>query len=148
MSPLEDLRAAFSGSATDDHIPFTPKVNIPLSQTPNIIAFAAQESRLLVGTVQGQVLVYDSHQLAAGSPPLHTFSSPTGTAPRQILANPEGVPELVAILWESNGAPGSPAVQLLDVVKLQVIGGLTAGGSPETTPTTSKCHIWSILRSA
>ncbi|KAK7691120.1 hypothetical protein QCA50_006223 [Cerrena zonata] len=136
VSPLEDLRTAFSSSTTEDSIPFTPKVNIPLSLTPNIITFAAQESRLIVGTVQGQILVYDSQQLASSPSPLHVFSSPIGTAPRQILSNPEGVPDLVAVLWEFNGAAGTPAIQILDVVKMQSVGGFTSGGSPETTPTT------------
>lgn len=123
---------------TDGHIPFTPKATVPLPQTPNIITFAAQESKLLVGTIQGQILVYDTQQLASNPSPLHSFASPTGNAPRQILSNPEGVPELAAVLWEFNGAAGSPAIQFLDVVKMQTVGGFTTGGSPETTPTTSK----------
>ena len=143
MSPLADLRAAFSSTSTEEQIPFTPKVTVPLSQTPNIITFAAQESRLLVGTIQGQLLVFDPQQLASSPSPLHTFSSPTGNAPRQILPNPEGIPELVAVLWEFNGAAGSPAIQFLDLSKMQLVGGFSSGGSPETTPTTS---MFSVLR--
>ena len=139
VSSLAELRTAFTSSDSDSEIPFSPRCTIPLPGQPNIICFASSDSRLVVGLLSGSIAVYDA--MAAANPganalqPLHVFNSPTGRPPHDISPNPGGIPDLVAALYQPAGS-----VELLDVQKLQVIGGWQSGGTPETTPTSSEIY--------
>lgn len=112
-------------------------MNLPAQ--PHVVCFASNDSRLLVGFVEGSVAVYDTNVLCThGSEavqPLYVLNSPTGTAPREVMPNPGDVPDLVAILYEPGGTPDSPRVVLLDVQKQQVAGGWTPGSTERTIPT-------------
>ena len=92
--------------------------------------------------VSGSVMVYDASVVATSGTtslqPLHVFTSPTGRAPQDLAPNPGDLPNLVAVLYEPTGSLDSPVVELLDVQNLQVVGGWQSGGTPETTPTSSK----------
>ena len=138
ISSLADLRSAFTSQPGDDDIQFTPSRTISLPVQPNIIQFASDGTRLLVGLTSGATAVYDTSvitsQASTIAQPLHVFPSPTGRPPLDISANPGDLPEIVAVLYESNGSPDSVLVELLDVQKLQVIGGWKSGEVPETTP--------------
>lgn len=110
--------------------------------TPNIIAFASADTRLIVGLTQGPILVFDAARFfSAGSdeiPSLHSFSSTTSSPPRQILPNPDDMPDLIAVLRDGNGSPGVQLVEILDVQKLECIGGWRSGNAPDATPTSCK----------
>ena len=71
--------------------------------------------------------------------PLHTFlpTTPSPTAVRQMYANPGDIPELVAILREPDGSPNSQLVEVINVSTMQSVAGWSAGGTPETFPTSS-----------
>ncbi|GJE85590.1 hypothetical protein PsYK624_016690 [Phanerochaete sordida] len=138
VATLAELRSAFASSDSDEPIPFTARHTIALPGQPNILAFALNDSRLVVGLLSGSTAVYDTSFASASAPspaqPLHVFASPTGRPPKDILANPGDIPEIVAVLYESGGSSDAPLVELLDVHKLQVTGGWQSGGTPESTP--------------
>jgi nucleoporin NUP159 len=75
--------------------------------------------------------------------PLHTFLSTTTapTAVRQMYANPGDIPELVAILREPDGSPNSQLVEIINVSTMQSVAGWSAGGTPETFPTSSSYNL-------
>jgi nucleoporin NUP159 len=137
FAPLADLRETFSSSNRNDEIQFVPKRSLAIAPaTPTIAAFASHDSRMLLSLTNGQILVYDTWSLfTPGSDnifPLHSFSSLSPTAPRQILPNPGDMPNLVAVLRE----PGvSLSVEILDVQKMEPLGGWNSGNTPDTTPT-------------
>jgi nucleoporin NUP159 len=110
--------------------------------TPAIVAFASADTRLLVGLTQGPVLVFDTARLfTAGSDEitqLYSFPSTTSSAPRQILPNPGDMPDLVAVLRDGDGTPGSQLVEIVDVQKLESVGGWRSGNSPDAKPTSCK----------
>ena len=142
VSSLSELRTAFTSPATGNELSFTPRSTLPLPGAVTAIAFASNDSRLLVGYTQGSIAVYDTRTLCdhgtAEVAPLQVFPSPTNTAPREIAPNPGDLADLVAVLYEAGGAPQSPVIQLLDVQKLEVFGVWTSGGTPQTIPTSSK----------
>lgn len=109
---------------------------------PNAVVFAANESKLLVGLTSGSIAVFDVQALASpgsgGVAPSYLFSSPTGTAARELLANPGDLPDLVAVLYEPSNA--GHRVELLDVRQSQVVGTWTNGGTPDTIPTCGKLN--------
>ena len=144
ISTLSDLRTAFTSSTTDETIPFAPRASFQLYGTPNNIAFCHNETKLLVGLLQGQILVYDVSSSSPGNAPIHTFTSPSGRPPRDILPNPEGMPSLVAVLYDTDGAAGAESVAIYDLQTMQSTGGWTNGGTPETTPTSCACPILSL----
>ncbi|KAJ3556615.1 hypothetical protein NM688_g1925 [Phlebia brevispora] len=138
-STLAELRASFASSSSEDRIAFTPRRTIPLPGPVNTVSFASGDSRLLVASAQGQIQVYDAFSLVNPNGdtivPMKTFASPAGTAARELLSNPGDLPDLVAVLYD-----GAAVVHLLDVQKLEVVGGWTGGGTPDTTP---MCLSWS-----
>jgi nucleoporin NUP159 len=144
FSPLVDLRLAFSNATPENaEKVFTPQRTLSFAPaTPNIIAFASADTRLVVGLTQGPVLVFDTARLLTlGSDeiaPLHSFPSTTSSAPRQILPNPGDMPDLVAILRDGNGQPGSQLVEIVDVQGLDSVGGWRSGNSSDATPTSCK----------
>jgi nucleoporin NUP159 len=107
--------------------------------TPNIVTFSSNDTRLIVGLTQGPVWVYDTTRLfTAGSDdiaPLHCFPPTTARAPRQILSNPGDIPELVAVLRDGNEQPGSQLIEIVDVQRLESVGGWRSGNVPDATPT-------------
>lgn len=147
FSPLAELRLAFSNATPDDaEQVFTPQRAFPFAPaTPNIIALASADTRLVVGLTQGPVLVFDTARLfTPGSDeiaPLHSFPSTTSSAPRQILPNPGDMPALVAVLRDGDGHPGRQLVEIVDVEKLESVGGWRSGNSPDATPTSCKSFI-------
>lgn len=142
VSPLSTLRSAFASTPPSEGvIPLTPQRSALLPGPTSVITFAYHGQRILVGLKNGQILMYDASGLLSGAgpdSPLHVFPSLSGAASRDILPNPEGIPELAAVIYDTDGSTGSPAVQVLDVQKQQTVGGWLNGGSPETTPTASK----------
>lgn len=151
FSPLADLRAAFNDATPDTaEDVFKPQRTLLFAPaTPNMICFASLDSRMVVGLTQGPVLVYDTARLfSPGSDevaPLHSFPSTTSSAPRQILPNPGDIPDLVAILRDNNGNSSSQLVEILDVQKLESIGGWRGGNSPDATPTSRMSRCTSIV---
>ncbi|KIM84780.1 hypothetical protein PILCRDRAFT_817577 [Piloderma croceum F 1598] len=141
FSPLADLRLAFSNATPENaENVFAPHRTLSFAPaTPNIITFASADTRLVVGLTQGPVLVFDTARLfTQGSDeitPLHSFPSTTSSAPREILPNPGDMPDLVAVLRDGNGQPGSQLVEIVDVQRLESIGGWRSGNAPDATPT-------------
>ncbi|KAH7919373.1 hypothetical protein BV22DRAFT_1075323 [Leucogyrophana mollusca] len=139
LSPLADLRSAFATAAADDDRIFQPQRRLSLDDAiPVVVAFACNDSRLLVGVSEGAIAVFDTALLFSpgDSPvnPLHTFSGAAGSSLLSVLPNPGDMPELVAVLRECSQNPAAPAVELLDVLKNQSTGGWRGAGSPNTTP--------------
>jgi nucleoporin NUP159 len=141
---LADLRLAFSNATPENaENVFAPHRTLSFAPaTPNIITFASADTRLVVGLTQGPVLVFDTARLfTQGSDeitPLHSFPSTTSSAPRQILPNPGDMPDLVAVLRDGNSHPGSQLVEIVDVQRLESIGGWRSGNAPDATPTSCK----------
>ncbi|KAI9512957.1 hypothetical protein F5148DRAFT_560372 [Russula earlei] len=141
-SPLADLRSHLSSLDVKSDNAFEPQRKIPFSSvTPNYLLFALNDTRLVVGLIQGPVIVFDASAICSPGDnqvaPLHTFlpTTPAPTAVRQMYANPGDIPELVALLREPDGSPDSQLVQVINVSTMQSIAGWSSGGSPETFPT-------------
>ncbi|KAH9178382.1 hypothetical protein EDB89DRAFT_2239616 [Lactarius sanguifluus] len=140
-SPLADLRSQLSSQDVNSDNIFQPQRTIPFSSvSPNYLVFACNDTRLVVGLTQGLVIVFDASAICSTGTnevtPLHTSSqpTPTPTAVRQMCANPGDVPELVALLRESDGRPDSQLVEVINVSTLQSVAGWSSGGTPETFP--------------
>jgi nucleoporin NUP159 len=96
FSALEDLRSAFTDAKEGNENLFSPKRTLPVASA-NIIAFASNDTRLVVGLENGSVAIYDTALL---------FTSGTGEVSplkvmqvqpsplRQILPNPSTDPNL------------------------------------------------------
>ena len=112
-----------------------------MNATPTHLTFALRDERLVVGLAEGHILIYDSRQLLSpGSEvlqPLKVIPPNSAGAIRQLLANPEDIPELVAVRRDVDGSADALAVELLDVNKLDISGGWKSGGTPGTTPASS-----------
>ncbi|EIN05033.1 hypothetical protein PUNSTDRAFT_138214 [Punctularia strigosozonata HHB-11173 SS5] len=133
FSPVSQLYSTLSTSK-DEETSIQPSRTLPFSLgTPTTLVFALHDSRFVVSTTQGQVHVFDaSVLLTAGSgdvQPLRSFPSPAPGGPRQIVPNPGDIPELIAVLHETDA-------EVIDVQKLEPVAGWKGGGTPETTPTT------------
>ena len=151
FSLLADLRAAFHNAtpANAENV-FNPQRTLSFAPAiPNMICFAALDNRMVVGLTQGPILVYDTARLfSPGSDevaPLHSFPSTTSSAPRQILPNPGDIPELVAVLRDNNENTSNQLVEILDVQKLESIGGWRGGSTPDATPTARMSFCTSIV---
>ncbi|KAJ7722726.1 hypothetical protein DFH07DRAFT_932330 [Mycena maculata] len=95
VSRLSELREAFSGGS--DAV-FTPQRTLPCN--PVSIAFACNDTRLLAGTEQGQILVFDAAQLFSSSAqvdPIQVFQGSSSPA-MQILPNPSTENELAQLV--------------------------------------------------
>jgi len=106
FSTLEGLRSAFSEAKEDDESLFSAKRTMPLhSGRANIVTFACNDTRLVLGLESGSVAIYDTAALLSSGTdeiqPLTTRqiqSSPL----RQIISNPGSEPELVAVVGDGN----------------------------------------------
>ncbi|KAI9449464.1 hypothetical protein F5148DRAFT_1340758 [Russula earlei] len=144
-SPLMDLCSHLSSLDVKSDNAFKPQRKIPFSSvSPNYLLFSLNDTRLVVGLIQGPVIVFDASAICSPGDnqvtPLHTFlpTMPAWTTIHQMYANPGDIPELVALLWEPDGSPDSQLVQVINVSTMQSIAGWSSGGSPETFPTSSK----------
>jgi nucleoporin NUP159 len=153
-SPLADLRSHLSSLDPNSDNAFQPQRKIPFSSvTPNHLVFALNDSKLVIGLTHGPVIVFEASDICSPGDnevnPLHTFlpTTPTPTAVRQMYANPGDIPELVAILREPDGSPNSQLVEVINVSTLQSVAGWSAGGTPETFPTSSSYSPLSHLDS-
>ncbi|KAJ7678549.1 hypothetical protein B0H17DRAFT_1206784 [Mycena rosella] len=111
ISPLSELRAAFKTESASN-VAFTPQRT--LSCNPVALAFACNDTRLLAGTAQGDILVFDTAQLfsaAAQVDPLQIFQDSPSPA-SQILPNPSTENELaqLVVIVRVNGT-----VQMFDM---------------------------------
>ena len=147
-SPLADLRSHLSSLDPNSDNAFPPQRKIPFSSvTPNHLVFALNDSKLVVGLTHGPVIVFKASDICSPGDneisPLHTFlpTTPAPTAVRQMYANPGDIPELVAILRESDGGPNSQLVEIINVSTMQSVAGWSAGGTPETFPTSSSYNL-------
>ncbi|KAF8207210.1 hypothetical protein K438DRAFT_1931247 [Mycena galopus ATCC 62051] len=126
ISPLSELREAFK-SGTDSV--FTPKRTLQCN--PVSVAFACNDTRLLAGTENGQILVFDTAQLSSSSAqvdPIQVFQGSSSPA-SQILPNPSNENDLaqfVAIVRVDG------TVQMLNMQMESK--GAWAGTDPESTP--------------
>ncbi|KAJ7039548.1 hypothetical protein C8F04DRAFT_1392249 [Mycena alexandri] len=95
VSPLSELRDALKNGNEEV---FTPKRT--LTCNPVAIAFACNDTRLLAGTEQGHILVFDSAQLRSSSAeanPIQVFQGSSSPA-SQILPNPSNENELAQLV--------------------------------------------------
>ena len=142
MSKLSELRATFSSPTSEEEIPFTPTRVVTIVGPVAAITFASNDSRLLVVYTQGSTAVYDTRALSTPGTdaiqPLHVFRSQNGVPPRDVIANPGDLPDLVAILFETTASLSDHVIELLDVQKLEVAGGWGGSGTAETTPSASR----------
>jgi nucleoporin NUP159 len=154
LSPLSDLHESISTTSEDDPEPrFTPQRTLPLpSVTPNQIAFALHDTRLVVAIVEGPVAVFDTLRLFSPGndevSPLHHFPSTTTTAVRQLWPNPGDLPGLVAIIREPTDVPAAQLVEIIDVEKLTSVGGWKKGADANATPTSCMFYpffLWMFM---
>ena len=133
-SPLSHLQQAFASNppAGVEEISFEPQRTFTISGTPNLLSLACNDTRLLIAFAHGPISVYDCSQLFIPGTgvllPVHTF--PGNLPSQQMEPNPGGMPDLVAVLRESD----NPPVQVLNVQTFQPVCGWNAGGTPESTP--------------
>ncbi|KAF8442199.1 hypothetical protein L210DRAFT_3199384 [Boletus edulis BED1] len=140
LSPLTDLRSALATASAEDEQSYRPQRRIPINAAPpHILTFACNDTRVLLGLVDGSIHVYACDQLLSSGEgsvqPIHVFATSSSAALLSMQPNPGDIPELVAVLRDCTNSPGSLAVELLDVQKLTSSGGWMAGKSPSTTPT-------------
>ncbi|KAI5984873.1 hypothetical protein EDD15DRAFT_1699406 [Pisolithus albus] len=140
LSPLSALNSAFATDTAEDEKPFAPQRRVPLhGPMPIMVAFPFDESKLLVGLADNSIAVYEADHLCSPGDgqlaPVHTFPASPSVTLLSIHPNPEGLPELVAVLRDCSNNPSSLTVELLDVQKLVSAGGWVAGNSPSTVPT-------------
>jgi nucleoporin NUP159 len=123
----------------------TPKRILAVPQCPAIINFASNDTRLLLGLTNGQILLYDTSMLfTQGSGeinPIHLWPSAVPNALRQILPNPGDMPDQVAILHGEN-AP--IVIEILDTQKLESVGGWSCSGM-STVPISCKPFTYSFI---
>ncbi|KAM5544595.1 hypothetical protein V8D89_001493 [Ganoderma adspersum] len=126
LSPLTDLRAAFTSTSSDGPLTLNPSTTISLqARTPHIVIITRDDSRILVAFTDGSISVFDWSTPA----PLFTFPSSGPKSIRDIFPS-TGDPHIVAVLRE----PGAhPSVELLDAHNTISIGAWNNGGSPGTT---------------
>ncbi|KAG2364542.1 hypothetical protein BDR07DRAFT_1401153 [Suillus spraguei] len=77
LSPLSDLRSAFATAKETDDQPYNFQRNVSLgAATPNIIVFACNDSRLVIGLAEGSVMVYATeHLFSPGYGPVNPIYS-------------------------------------------------------------------------
>ncbi|KAJ7220027.1 hypothetical protein GGX14DRAFT_585136 [Mycena pura] len=126
ISPLSNLRDAFRNGSNDV---FTPNRTLPCNAVA--IAFACNGTRLLAGTAQGQILVYDTAGLFSSSAQVDPFQvyQASSSPLLQILPNPSNESEL-AQLVATVRADGT--VQMLDM-QMETKGAWT-GSDEQSTP--------------
>ncbi|KAI6000392.1 hypothetical protein F5J12DRAFT_845835, partial [Pisolithus orientalis] len=129
LSPLSSLHSAFASDTAEDEKPFQPQRRIPLyGLMPIIVTFAFNESKLLVGQSDNSIAVYETdHLFSSGDgqlAPVHTFPAPSSVTLLSIHPNPDGLPELVAVLRDCSNSPGSLAVELLGRPEVSFCRGL------------------------
>ncbi|KAG2153961.1 hypothetical protein DEU56DRAFT_430221 [Suillus clintonianus] len=139
LSPLSDLRSAFATVSETNDRPYQPQRKVSLgATTPNIIVFASNDSRLVVGLAEGSIMVYATEHLFSpgdGSVnPIYSLPAAPSAFIVSISPNPGDLPDLVAILRESQGGSNALAVELLDLQNLASVGGWVAGSLPNTIP--------------
>ncbi|KAJ4488409.1 hypothetical protein J3R30DRAFT_3435653 [Lentinula aciculospora] len=127
LSPLSDLRKSMK-EATSDASLFVPQRTISFSTSePNLLAFACNDSRLIVGFKSGQIIAYDtSSVLTPGSndiPPSYILQSSQQPI-LDITANPNNEDPNLSNLLAVVRTDG--AVQLLNS-NLEPQGGWIAG---------------------
>jgi nucleoporin NUP159 len=146
LSPLSDLRSAFPTANETDDRPYQPQRKVSLgAATPNIVVFAYNDSRLIVGFAEGSIMVYATeHLFSPGDGTINSiYSLPAVPSAFVVSISPNtgDLPELVAILRDSQGGSNGLAVELLDVQKLSSVGGWVAGSLPNTIPASSMCLL-------
>ena len=150
LSPLADLRSALAAASAEDQQSYRPQRRVPINGAPpHILTFACNDTRVLLGFVDGSIHVYASDQLLFSGEgpvqPIHVFATSSSVILLSIQPNPGDIPELVAVLRDCTNSPGSLAVELFDVQKHTSSGGWMAGKSPSTTPTSSAYDILSAV---
>jgi nucleoporin NUP159 len=146
LSPLADLHSALATASDTDERTYVPQRKVSLgATTPKIIVFACNDSRLVVGLAEGSVLVYATEYLFSPGQdsvdPIYSLPAVSSAFVVSISSNPGDLPELVAILRDSQAGSNVLAVELLDVQKLASVGGWVAGNLPSTIPTSSVCLL-------
>ncbi|RXW21719.1 hypothetical protein EST38_g4114 [Candolleomyces aberdarensis] len=132
LSPLDDLRSSSKAATegSDNNFVFKRTISLPQGK-PNIITFANQDSRLIVGLEQGLVLVYNAESLFAPGQdqvqPTHTRQLQS-SALKQIAPNPGTEPNLV----DRVAVVGNDFVQIFNM-QLEPQGGWSAS-DPSTVP--------------
>jgi nucleoporin NUP159 len=122
---LEDLRSAFAVAKEGAGDLFSPKRILPVASAKvNIVAFASNDTRLVVGLENGSISIYDTTLLFTPGtgevPPLKVMQAQSSPL-RQIVPNPStdaNLGDLLAIV-------GDGKVVLLNT-QLELQGGWTA----------------------
>ncbi|PIL29894.1 transporter [Ganoderma sinense ZZ0214-1] len=128
LSPLADLRVAFTSSTSDGPLALNPSTTIALqTRIPHIVIVTRDDSRILVAFTDGSIGVFGWSTPA----PLFTFS-PSGPKPVRGIFPSTGDSHIVAILRDSGI---HPSVELLDVHNMVSVGAWNSGGSPGTNVT-------------
>lgn len=133
FSPLKDLRDSIQTANEGDTGFFLPQRDLNLNVgLPTIVVFAQNDTRLLVGSDNGSIHVYDTAMLFSPGDgfvaPLHTYNPQYG-ALRQIAPNPGTESDLVDKLAvvRSDGV-----VQLMNT-NLESLGGWSCA-NPDGNP--------------
>ena len=125
FSTLEDLRSAFATAKEGSENLFSARRILPIiSANVNLIAFASNDTRLVVGLGDGSVVVYDTALLFSTGEgdvsPIKTTQMQSSPL-RQILPNPSTDPSLCDLL----AIVGDGKVVLLNM-QLEPQGGWAA----------------------
>ena len=109
---MHELRRAIVSSTADEgEVPFSLKRVLgltPMNATPIHLTFALRDERLVVGLAEGHILIYNSRQLLSPESkaiqPLKATPLSSVGAIRQLLANSEDLPGLVAVQCDIDGS--------------------------------------------
>ncbi|KAH9931960.1 uncharacterized protein B0H18DRAFT_988905 [Fomitopsis serialis] len=134
---LAQLRSKFTSSTQAGEIDFTTQTRHPLPGPATSIAYAHNESRMVVVLADGSIAVYDAPSLLNSSPasPLHVFPANEGASFRKLAPNPGDMPELVAVLRDVGERTDVVAVEVLDIQNMRSVCGWRSGTTPNTKPT-------------
>ncbi|EJD06661.1 uncharacterized protein FOMMEDRAFT_17163 [Fomitiporia mediterranea MF3/22] len=143
FSPLSDLRGSIISSKSEDDESFTAKRVLQVAGVPVHLALALNDERLVVGSADGSVFVFDTSPLftpgADAVEPLRTFPPAPPGPIQQILGNPGDLPELVAVRRDPKSGSDGLVVEIIDTRQLQSISGW-ACNTIESIPTSV---VWS-----
>ncbi|KIJ52655.1 hypothetical protein M422DRAFT_26225 [Sphaerobolus stellatus SS14] len=123
-------------SSSDSSSPITPsRPALKLPGTPNVLRLSANNEAIIVGFLEGPVLVYSSPELLNVSQsqidPVYTITAPN-TVPSDIIPNPGESGELVAILREAQNLEHQ--VDLVDIKQKRIVASWRQAGT-EAVPT-------------
>ncbi|KZT70881.1 hypothetical protein DAEQUDRAFT_171504 [Daedalea quercina L-15889] len=135
--PLAQLRSTFTSSTQSGEIDLITQTRHTLPGPASFIAYAHNETRLVVALADGSLAVYYAQSLLNNTPanPVHIFPGTAGASFRKLAPNPGDMSELVAVLRDVGERTDAVAVEVFDIRNMRSVCGWRGGATPNTRPT-------------